>query len=374
MAVCIFLICTLQAVLQAINTGLENSRPDRLVTRHRVSLVFTMPVAYEQRIEAVPGVKRVARSNWFGGMLGSPSKGTADFKNFFPNFAVDAEPYFAMYPEYIVAPARKQAFLQDLRGCIIGSELAQKFNWKVGDAFQLESIIPPYQRGGPFEFVVRGIYATDDVAHPGMSKQLMLFHYKYLYEKTQQRVGVGTFVVQVANPSQATAVASAIDTMFENSDVQTKTESERAFVAGFIAQAGNLVLLLNGIGLAVAFTVLLVTANTMSMAVRERRTEIAVLKTLGFSGARVLALVLGEALALGALGGVVGVALAGLLVANIAKLPFIGLALGGFSELHLSPALGAATFTMAALIGLGAGLMPAVGAYRANITSMLRQV
>jgi putative ABC transport system permease protein len=239
----------------------------------------------------------------------------------------------------------------------------------------MESMIPPYRVGRPFEFVVRGIY-TGRTANTNLG--MMFFHYKYLYESIQGRnvgnyAGAGTFNVEVTNPNQAAAVARAIDANFENSDVQTKTESEGTFIAGFLAMTGNLVALLNGIGLAVAFTILLVTANTMSMAVRERRTEIAVLKTLGFSSTLVMSLVLIEAVALGVVGGGLGVLMAEGLVANLAKLPFMGLVLGQFPGLSVSPFVAALTFSIAVVIGMASGFIPALGTYRARITDMLRQ-
>jgi putative ABC transport system permease protein len=372
MALCIFLICVLETVAASISNALSGTATDRIVTRHRVSLVFPLPQSYLARIETVPGIKRVARSNWFGGFLGSGDR--ADFKNFFPNFAVDAEPYFAMHPEFVIPPDEMKAFLNDRRGAVVGPELAEKFGWKPGSAFQLTSMIPTYQLGHPFDFVVSAVYGTDEQRHAGTSRSMMFFHYSYLYEATGQRAGVGTYAIQIANPSQAVAISKGIDRQFENSDSETKTETEQAFLAGFIAQAGNLVFLLNFIGLAVAFTILLVTANTMSMAVRERRTEIAVLKTLGFPSRLVLALVLGEALTLGVIGGAVGVGLAYGLVSNLAKIPGLGAALGSFPNIRLTPTVAAVTFVAGALLGLSAGLVPAVSAFRANITSMLRQV
>jgi putative ABC transport system permease protein len=267
-----------------------------------------------------------------------------------------------------------QAFLNDRRGAIIGPELVEKFGWKLGSAFQLTSIIPTYQLGHPFDFVVRGIYRLDETRRKGGSNSVMFFNYEYLYEGTDRRAGVGTFNLQISNPTQATTIAKAVDALFENSDAETKTETEQAFLASFIAQAGPLVFLLNFIGLAVAFTILLVTANTMSMAVRERRKEIAVLKTLGFPSQLVLSLVLGEALALGVLGGVLGVGLAATLISNLAKIPGLGTALQTFPNIALNPVVASMTFTAAAILGLSAGLVPALAAFRANITSMLRQV
>jgi putative ABC transport system permease protein len=369
MSVCIFLFCTLQTFVRAVTWNLQSASATRLVTRHAVSLVFNMPLAYEARIAAVPGVVRVAMVNWFGG-----SRRPNDFTDFFPNFAVEAGPYLEIHPEYLVPPEQKQAFLGDLRGCVVGRRTAERFGWKIGDTFQLESFIPPYRVGKPFEFVIDGIYETDPARYPGTDATLMFFHHKYLYETTQRRVGVGTYVVEIADPHQAGAVGRAIDALFDNSDAQTKTETEAAFRAGFVSMAGNLAFLLNTIALAVTFTILLVTANTMSMAVRERRTEIAVLKTLGFPSALVMALILGESAALGALGGGIGLLIGWGLIQALPGLPFIGEAVRGFPDLGLSPAIGGLGFALALVLGLGAGLVPALLAYRARITDMLRQV
>jgi putative ABC transport system permease protein len=180
------------------------------------------------------------------------------------------------------------------------------------------------------------------------------------------------YIVQLDDPSRAAAVAKAIDDGFQNSDVQTKTESEAAFLQAFSELAGNLVLLLNGIGLAVAFTILLVTTNTMSMAVRERRTEIAVLKTLGFSSGKVMALILVEALALAGTAGALGVGLAALLITRIGKIPFVGAVLGQFPPLRLPSELMAAMMGVPILLGLAAGFVPAWSAYRARIVDTLR--
>lgn len=369
MSVCIFLFCTLQTVIEAVNWGLNSGNASRLVTRHAVSLVFNLPLTYQPRIAAVPGVKRVAVGHWFAGMRGD------DFRNFFPNLAVESETYLAMHPEFILKPEERQAFLQDMRGCIIGRDLADRFGWKVGDSFQLESFIPPYRKRDrqPFEFVVQGIFDTDPVRYPGTDLNLMLFHFKYLYEGVGQRIGAGWCEVEIDDPQRAGAVSKAIDAMFENSDAQTKTETEQAFRAGFVAMAGNLALLLNSIGLAVAFTILLVTANTMSMAVRERRTEIAVLKTLGFPSGLVMGLILGEALAIGLLGGGLGIVLGRGMIQVLPKIPFLGDVVRTFPGLGLSAAVALEGLGLAVALGLAAGFVPAAIAYRARVTDMLRQ-
>jgi putative ABC transport system permease protein len=324
-------------------------------------------MSYEGRLQAIPGIKRVSKSNWFQGTRGSDG----DMKDFFPNFAVDAEPYLAMFPEYGLTEVEKQAFFREPRGCVIGEGLAEKFGWKVGSTLQLESGIPTYRTGKPFEFVVSAVYRVDTQKYPNHSDQLFLFHWKYLYEATNRRASVGTYYTQLANPSQAAAVAKTIDATFANSDAETKTETEGQFIAGFIKLIGDLALILNAIGLAVAFTILAVSGNTMSMSIRERRKEIAVLKTLGFSSVLVLGLVLGEALVIGLVGGALGVGAASVLLSAAGDIP----GLSGFgATLQVTPALMAGMFGVSGLIGLLSGLHPAVSAYRANITEMLRQV
>ena len=385
MAVCIFMFCTMRSVLAQIDSMLESGSASRLVSRHAVSLVFSLPLSYANRIQAVPGVKRVATTSWFGGTLPAKKEGKAeegaeastDWSNFFPNMAVDADPYFAMYPEFEIPPDQYQAFKDDMRGAVIGRKLATKFGWKIGDRFFLESFIPPYRKkDGPFEFVVRAIYDVDKGKHPGSDSGLMYFHFKYLYEATGRTVDAGSYTVEIDDPSQAGTVSKAIDAQFENTDAQTLTETEQAFAASFIAMAGNLAFLLNSIALAVSFTILLVTANTMSMAVRERRTEIAVLKTLGFSSGRVMGLIVAEAVFLGALGGALGIGGSKGIMWLLTTVPGIRdmLAGLGLSELNLQPAVAAVGFAVAIFLGLAAGFVPAYNAYRSRITDMLRTV
>jgi putative ABC transport system permease protein len=387
MGLCIFLFCTLQSVLAAVNSLLEGTSASRLVSRNAISLVFSLPLAYEGRIQSVPGVKRVARSSWFGGTLpakkeeakakGDEDSSTTDWSNFFPNMAVEMEPFLAMYPEWQVPQDQYQALMQDMRGCLVGRKLATKFGRKVGDTFFLESFIGPYRKAdGPFEFVVRGIFDVDAGKNPGADTSIMVFHFKYLYEALGQRIAAGTYYTEIEDPEQAGVVSKAIDALFENSDAQTHTETEKAFAASFISMAGNLALLLNGIGLAVSFTILLVTANTMSMAVRERRTEIAVLKTLGFSSSRVMGLIVAEALLLGLLGGLLGVGGSQGIMWTLTHAPGIKDALAGIglSQLNLRPVVAALGFAVAIFLGFAAGVVPALSAYRSRITDMLRTV
>jgi putative ABC transport system permease protein len=387
MALCIFLFCTLQSVLAQIGSLLDSTSAKRLVTRNSVSIVFDLPQAYAARIQSVPGVRRVAMNSWFGGSLPAKKEGksgetdssssTTDWSNFFPNIAVELEPFFAMYPEYQLPPDQYQALLQDQRGCAIGRKLADKFGWKIGDTFYLESFIPPHRKAdGPFEFVVKGIFDTDPGKYPGTDTNIMVFSYKYLYEATGRQLGAGTFYVEIEDPEKAGQVSAAIDALFENSDAQTRTETEKAFAASFVAMAGNLALLLNGIGIAVTFTILLVVANTMSIAVRERRKEIGVLKTLGFTSSQVMGLVVAESLLIAVLGGALGVAGSRGIMWVLTHAPGIKDALAGIglSELSLQPLVAVLGFGVAVFLGFAAGFVPALGAYRARITDMLRTV
>jgi putative ABC transport system permease protein len=382
MAVCIFLFCTLRTVLQAIDDTRTQGNVTRLVTRHAVSLVYNIPLSYEGEIRQIPGVKSVAISSWFGGSLPAKkeSKEATDDENaagpdwskFFTNLAVEDETYFPMHPEYLVAPEDMKAFREDLRGCLISAGLAKAYGWKRGDTFFLESFIAPYRKKeGPFEFVVEGIFPIDLVKEPAAEDRIMYFHYKYFYEGTARQNSAGTYVVELQDPQKAAAVAKAIDSHFENSEAGTKTETEAAFRSDFLAMVGNLALLLNSIGLAVIFTILLVTANTMSMAVRERRTEIAVLKTLGFSSRQVMGLILAEALSIGVAGGLIGLSLSALL---IWKLPSVNAFVRGLPTFGLHWQVTTQGVSIALLLGLLAGLMPALAAYRSRIAEMLRQV
>jgi putative ABC transport system permease protein len=277
-----------------------------------------------------------------------------------------------MNPELLVAPDELQAFFKDLHGCVVGRELARRFGWKIGDRFFLESFVAAYRKkSGPFEFVIRGLIDADP-RFPGTETELMVFHFKYLDEALGGGIRVMTFLVEIDDPARAADIGASIDALFENSASPTVTESEKSFTADFMSMAGDLGVLINGIGLTVCFAILLVTANTMSMTVRERRTEIAVLKTLGFTSAQVLGLVVTEALLIGAVGGLFGVAGAGGLiwaVDHATEGTFYG-----FAGMELRPLIALSGLGLALLLGLAAGFGPAWSAYRARIVDTLRGV
>jgi putative ABC transport system permease protein len=369
MALCLFLFCTLRTVIEAVTWSLNTADASRLVSRNSVSLMFPLPVSHASRIAGVPGVRSVAKMHFFGG-----TRKPNDMSDFFVNFAVDAESFLAMFPEIILAEDQKRAFLGDLRGCILGRRTAERFGWKLGDSFQLESPNPNLQMGKPFAFVIRGIFDSDEVHYNGTDTTVMYFHFKYLYESTRQKSGVGNFAIQIDDPKRAGPLSHTIDALFENSDTQTHTETEAAFRAGLISAAGNLAPLLNAIGLIVIFTILLVTANTMAMAIRERRTEIAVLKTIGFSSRLMMGLVLAESLLVALSGGVAGTLLGRVVIHALPGVPLLGDAVRTFPRLDLSPTVAAAAISITVGLGLGAGFMPALNAYRTSITDALRQV
>jgi putative ABC transport system permease protein len=379
MALSVFLFCTLRTVLEHFDRFIASRSPRRLVTRNAVSLLSVLPLTHANRIEKVPGVKRVAATFGFGGVLPAKKEGQAgpgsgegtDWTRVFQNLAVDAEAYFAMAPELKVPPDQFRDFMGDLRGCLVGRELAHKFGWKVGDRFHLESFVTGLRKkDGPFEFVVRGLIETDLAEYPGTQTDTMFFHFRYLSEGLGGMHWTTFFTVEVDDAARAAEIATAIDAEFENSGDQTLTESESAFSAGFISLVGDLGALVNGIGLAVCFTILLVTANTMSMAVRERRKEIAVLKTIGFASGQVMALIVAEALLLGAVGGALGIGGTEWAIRTLNGAQ--GQTLLGISHLELRPPVALVGVCLALALGLAAGFVPAWGAYRARVTEMLR--
>jgi putative ABC transport system permease protein len=372
---CVFLFCSLRSVLAEVDSYVETRSPRRLITSSLMG--GGLPLAHGPRIQRVPGVRRVAAGLLFAGFLRAKREergsSVAQWTTFFHNMAVDAEPYFAMNPEMRIPPAQYRDFLADPGGCVVGRKLAEKLGWSLGDRFFLESIVPGFQKAsGPFEFAVRGFIDPDLENHPGTPTDVMFFHLRYLDVLPTVKGWTVNFMVEVEDPARAAEVANSIDARFENSSEQTVTGTEKAFAADFASSIGELSGLLNGIGIAVCFTILLVTANTMSMAVRERRTEIAVLKTIGFRSAQVMALVVLESALLAALGGALGIAVAFAALWVLNAMP--GVILPGLATVALRPTVILLSLAMALSIGVAAGLLPAWTAYRARVTEMLRAI
>lgn len=297
----------LAAIRVAFTVGIDVAGEDRLITRDKVSLINLLPKSYEADMERVDGVDNAMHQTWFGGIFQEP-------RNFFPNMAVEPAELFDMFPEILLTEAEKQAFIDTRTGAIVGRTTAERFGWQVGDRVPLNSPIWPRNGGGNnWDFEIVGIF---DGAEKGTDTSPLYFQYAFLDEARQYGQGlVGWYTIRVTDPAQAAEIATAVDAEFANSPNETKTEPEGAFIQGFANQIGNIGFIIMCIVAAVFFTIMLVAANTMAYTVRERTNELAVLKAIGFTDATVLGLVLGEALLLTALGGLLGLGLAWLLVA-----------------------------------------------------------
>lgn len=358
----VFIAFVLFALLMTIRTaftfGVDIAGVDRLVLIHKVSLIMPLPVSYTGRLQTVPGVDVVTHNSWFGGVYQDPS-------NFFAQIAVEPEPFMKIYPEYTLPPEQMKDWLSDRQGVIVGVDLAKRFGWKLGDRIPIGATIwQPKGGGTTWEFNIRGIYEGE----PGVDKTQFFFRYDYLDENRAGGAGlVGWYIVKIADASQSQAMGAKFDAMFENSDAETKTTTEKGFVEGFANQVGDIGAIMVAILVAVLFTILLVAANTMAQAVRERTSEVAVLKTLGFSNSAILSLVLGESVFICMLGGGLGLFVGWLFVQG--GDPTNGM-LPIFVLQPQAVALGAAL-----IIGMGivAGLLPALSAMQLKITDGLRR-
>lgn len=354
-AVALFLFGLLAAIHFAFYQGIEVAGADRLVVINRVSLIQPLPLSYRDRLLQLPGVKAVTFANWFGGVY-------QDERNFFPQFAVDHESYREMFPEFVIDDDQWRAFVGDREGCVVGGALAQRFGWKLGDRIPIRGTIFP----GTWEFNIRAIYRG---SRPGDDEGQFWFRRDYLEERGPQWIKglVGWYTVRVDNGDDVAAVTRAIDERFANSPYETKTEPERAFAASFAKQMGNIEALILIIGGVVFFTLLLVTGNTQALAVRERTTELAVLKTVGFSDRFVLLLVLAESMLVALVGGLLGIASAKLITPGLTE------ALPGFTVfLPIGDLL--LGLLLALAVGLAAGLLPALSAMRLKVVDALRRV
>ena len=358
-AVALFLFTFLAVVKDAFGRGTELAGADRLVVINRVGLIQTLPLAYRDKILAIPGVKDATHNHWFGGVY-------QDEKNFFPQFAIDVEHHRQVMTEFRVPDDQWNAFVKDQQGAIAGAALAKRFGWKVGDRIPLQNAL--YGATKTWQFNLDGIYHNDK---PGGDESQYWFQWKYFDENVPQVVKstAGWYVVKLESPDDAANVGKAVDTLFANSSSETKTETESAFQAGFAKQLGNIQFLILTIGGVVFFTLLLVTGNTMAISVRERTGELAVLKAIGFSDQSVLFFVLGEALVIALIGGVLGLGLA------ILAIPVVGAALNGLlPSLVLSVAVLSMGLVFALLVGAASGLVPGIGAMRLRVVDALRRV
>jgi putative ABC transport system permease protein len=289
----------LRTVVSAWYSGVESSSATRLITRNAVSLIFPLPLAYQDRIRRVDGVTEVSYGNWFGGYY-------IDRKNFFPNFGVEGKSYLDLYPEFRLPPKEREAFLRDRRGAVAGRKLAEKYRWKIGDLILLQGTI--FQ--GTYEFVLRGIYRGRD---ENVDETQFFFHWDYLNETVKRKSPsladrVGFYMIGVDHPNNAAAVGQAIDRTFKNSLAETLTETEKAFQLSFVTMSEAIIVAIQVVSFVVIGIIVAVVANTMSMAARERIWEYAVLKTLGFGGWYIAGLIFGESLLITLVGCGMGIA------------------------------------------------------------------
>ena len=353
--VAFFLFGLLGAIRYGFRQSIDVAGADRLVVIGRTSIIQPLPRTYFERIKRLPGVKDVAHATWFGGIYQDP-------KNFFPQFAVVPDDWLRMYPEFVVSEAHWKAFLADRQGVVVGEKLIERFGWKVGDRVPLQA---PIFGGDSWEFNIRGIYRG---TRPSDDETQFWLRADYLYEKGPSfwKGLVGWYVVRISNPDHAAAVAKAVDAQFANSPSETRTQTESAFAAAFVKQMGNIEFLILAIGSIVFFTLLLVTGNTMAIAVRERTNELAVMKAIGYTDRFVLGLVLAESLFIAALGGAIGLWMARALVAqDLTK---------GLILMYLPPPALVAGAVIALATGILAGLLPAIGAMRLSVVTALRRV
>jgi len=354
-ALALFLFASLRTVTTTLNAGSQVSSASRMIVQNATAFVIPLPMSYAGRLQNIPHVESVTWANWFGGKYG-------DGKRFFATFAIDPESYLKMYPEIQVAEDQKQAFLRERSAAVIGEGLVRSFGWKVGDNVTLQGTIFP----GDWTFTIRGIY------HPTLKEygdDSFMFHYDYLYEREPDRVTPGWFIMKIDDPNAAPSVAKTIDDQFRNSTAPTKSGTEKAFAAGFASMWGNVKLLMTTIGMAGVIEILLVTANAMMMSQRERTSEVAVMKTVGFSDGRVFSLIIIEAAVIALTGAVLGLGAATLL-------PIVtGFGEGGFLPgFHVTGGTLLVGVSVAVLLTAASGVVPAWQAAKLPVVQALRRV
>ena len=356
--VAFLLFALLSGIGFAFRGGVDVADAERLVVIHKISLINPLPMSYLNRIASTPGVESVTHASWFGGYYQEP-------RNQFGQFPVEPQAYFDMYPEFNIPGEQLEGFKKNRTGAVVGEELATTYGWKVGDRIPIQATIWSRLDGGRvWEFELEGIFSTDD---PRGSTALMLFQYDYFDEARAFGKGTaGWYILRVANGADPIEVANAVDLQFANSASETETSTEAAFAQSFMKQFGNIALIVTLILGAVFFTLLLVSGNTMSQSVRERISELAVLKTLGFNDRTVLGIVLSESILIMLIGGLLGLGLGWLVVQGLAQ------QMAAFLPgIFLSP--GAIGTGIAIMIGAGllAGIFPALKAMRLSIIDAL---
>ncbi len=351
----------LRTVVTAWYAGVEASAANRLITRHAVSFVFPLPLAYRDRIAQIPGVNRVTYASWFSGVY-------IDKNQFFARLAVDSETFFDVYPEFVIEREQFDAFKRERNACVIGIDIARRYNLKLGDIMPIEGDVFP----GQWEFVVRGIYQPRDQTTDPSS---MMFHYQYLEERIRQEMPqrsgeIGWYIVRISDPESSATISREIDALFANSRAETKTETERAFQQNFLSAASAVITAMNIMSFVIIGIILLVLGNTMVMSARERTHEFAVLKALGFSGGQLFFLIAGESLILSTLGSALG-----LLVTIPAVRGFqAALPKGWFPVFYIKPETILFACAAAFVVGFTASIIPLRRVLSTRIVEGLRHV
>ncbi|MFO1302609.1 MAG: FtsX-like permease family protein [Burkholderiales bacterium] len=350
----------LRTIVDAWYAGVEASASTRLITRNAISLVFPLPLNYEQKLRQVPGVASVAGGNWFGGIYVTES-------NFFPQFAIQGAAYLDMYPEFRISAEERKAFLLDRQGAIAGRKTADRYGWKIGDQIPLRGTIFP----GTWTFTLRAIY---DGADAKVDETQFLFHWAYLNETIKARNPrradqVGWYTVEIRDPTQAAEISERIDATFKNSLAETLTETEKAFQLGFVSMTEAILVAIQAVSYVIVIIIMAVMANTMAMTARERYSEYATMKAIGFGDGFVAGLIFAESVGIALAGGLLGIAITfpvagffGGLLGTLLPVFFV-------SEETILMQVGAAL-----LVGIVAALIPAWRASRVKIVDGLRAV
>jgi putative ABC transport system permease protein len=337
---------------------IDKGAPDsalRIMTRHKVSLANFLPIYYRDKIRTVPGVVHVVPMTWFNGTYKNDKP-----ENYFAQFATDPDELFDVEADKTIPADQLAAWKRDRAGCVVDASLAKKHDWKVGDRIFLQGTIFPAN----LDLTVRGIFVSDPPASS------LFFDTKYLEESVDWfKDTAGFYFVRVDTAEHMPQAARAIDAMFHGTPVPTKSESEQAFKLDFINTLGNVKAFILSICGAVVFTTLLVCANTMAMSIRERTREVAVLRTLGFTRASVLRLLLSESIAVSLIGGLIGVAL-GTLIIKVVSRPGLGLPV----SMHMTVYTALAVMLVSAFVGLVSGLIPSYRASNLGIVDALRYI
>ncbi|MDX9924273.1 MAG: FtsX-like permease family protein [Ignavibacteriaceae bacterium] len=360
-AIAVIAFSLLRTVVTVYNAGVDASSADRLITRHAVSFIFPLPYSYKDKIQQIDGVELATPLNWFQGVY-------IDKDQFFARLAVDPETVFKVYPEFILSKEELDNFKKERNSCVIGIDIAKQYNLKIGDIMTIDGDIYP----GRWDFVVRGIYKPKDKTIDGTQ---MFFQYDYLNERLEAESPmraneIGWFAIKIKDPNRSAEISAKVDKLFKNSSAETKTETERAFQQGFLSAVSAIITALNYLSFIIIGIILLVLANTMIMAARERTREYAVMKTLGFSAKHLVGLIMGESLVISVLGGGLGLLLSFPVVDGFGQ----AIPKGMFPIFYIEPITIILAVTAALSIGVISSIFPLIKALSTKIVDGFRFV